>query len=64
MRKVECSIPGRERSKSLKQVVTAPLLNGLLKVRVSLVIGDDKYIRLAHVTIGGARQRTVTAQWP
>ena len=46
-RKVGCSNPRRDRSKSEKQVVTAPLLNAQQTVRVSRVLGDDHYKRMS-----------------
>ena len=36
-------IPGCDRPKSLKQVVTAPLPTARQHVRVSRVLGDDHY---------------------
>ena len=33
-------------------------------VRVSLVLGEDHYKRMPHVTVGVARLRTLSAQWP
>ena len=39
-----------EKPMSLKQVVTAPLLNALQQVRVSRVLGDDHYKRMPRVT--------------
>ena len=41
MRKVGCSNPGRDRPKSLTQVVTVPLPNARHQVRMSRVLGDD-----------------------
>ena len=40
---------------SLKQVVTAPLLISLQRVRVSRVLGDDLSKRMARDTVGLAR---------
>ena len=40
-RKVGCSNLSRDRPKSLKQLVTAPLPNARQKVRMSPVLGDD-----------------------
>ena len=37
------SIPGRDRPKSLKHVVTAPMPNTWQQVRVSQVLEDDHY---------------------
>ena len=51
MRKVGCSNPNRDRPKSLKQVVTAPLLNVRQKVGVSRVLEDNNYERLYRVTV-------------
>ena len=45
------SIPGRDRQKSLEQVVTAPLPNAQQQVWVSRVLGDDHYKGLACVTV-------------
>ena len=46
--------PVWDRPKSLKQVVTAPLLNARQQMWVSWVLGDDHYKGLAHVTVGVA----------
>ena len=61
MQKVVCSNPSRNKSKSQKQVVTAPLLINRQQVWVSR---DDHYKRMSRVTVGVARLRTLTAQWP
>ena len=53
-RKVRCSNPSSDRPRSLKQVVTAPLLNARQQVRVSRVLGDDHYKRMPSV-VGVAR---------
>ena len=59
------SIPGRDKPKSLKQVVTAPLPNAWQPVWVSRVLGDDHdYKRLARVAVGVARSKTLATQWP
>ena len=59
------SIPSRDRPKSLKQVVTAPLPNAWQPVWVSRVLGDDHdYKRLARVAVGVARSKTLATQWP
>ena len=47
-RKVRCSNPSRNRSKSLKQVVTAPLLYTQQQVWVSYILGDDYYKRMSE----------------
>ena len=60
---VECSNPSRDRPKSLKQAVTVPLPNARHEVWVSRVLGDDRYKRMPRVTVGVARERTLTAQW-
>ena len=57
----QCSIPGRDRPKCIKQVVIAPLPNARQQVWVSRVLGDDHYKGLARVKVGIAR---LTAQWP
>ena len=49
------SIPDRDKFKSLKQVVTAPLLNARQYVCVSRVLGDDYYKRMPRVTVGLVR---------
>ena len=49
------SHPIRDRPKSLKQVVTAPLLNARQQVWVSRVLGDGHYKRIPRVTEGVAR---------
>ena len=56
------SNPGRDRPKSLKQVVTAPLLSARQEVRASRVLGDDHYKRMTRVTVGVARLRTFIDQ--
>ena len=53
-RKFGCSNPSRERPKSLKQVVTAPLSNARHLVCVSWVLGDDHYKRSPRLTVGVA----------
>ena len=63
-RKVKCSNPSSNRPNSIKQVVIAPLTNSRHYVRVSRVLGDDHYKRMPRVTVGVARWRTLTAQWP
>ena len=57
-------VPVLARPKSKKQVVTAPLLNAQQYLRVSRVLKDDHYERMSCVTVGVARLRTLTAQWP
>ena len=54
-RKVGCSNPRRDRPKSLKQVVTAPLPNAQHQVWVSRVLRDDHYKRIPRDTVGVAR---------
>ena len=49
------SIPGRDRPKSLEQVVTDPLANARQKVWVSWVFGDDNFKQMQSVTVGVAR---------
>ena len=49
------SISSRDRPKSLKQVMTAPLPNAQQKVWVSQVIGDDHYKGLAGVKVAVTR---------
>ena len=46
------SIPGRDRPKSLKQVVTAALPNARQEMRLSRVLGDEHYKRMPRVTVG------------
>ena len=58
------SITGRDKPKSLNQVVTAPLPNAEQQVRVSRIQGDDRYKRKFPVKESVARSRTLTAQWP
>ena len=58
------SIPGRDRSKLLKQVVTAQLPNAQQQMWVSRVLGDDHYTGLGRVTVNVARLRTLTSQYP
>ena len=50
-----CSNHSRDKPKSLKQVVTAPLSNAGHWVLVSRVLGDDHYKRMPRVTVGVAR---------
>ena len=57
------SILGRDISKSLKQVVTAPLPNARHYVRVSRVLVDEHFKRVPRVTVNVARYRTLTTQW-
>ena len=57
------SISSRDRPKSLKREVTAPLTNARGQVWVSLVLRDDHYKGLALFTVGMARWWTPTAQW-
>ena len=54
---VRGSIPDLDRPKSIKQVVTAPLvlLNVRQQVLVSRVLGDDLYKGLASVKVDLAR---------
>ena len=59
---VRGSIHGRDRPKSLKQVMIAQWQT-LGNRCVSRVLGDDQYKRFAHVTVGVARYRILTAQW-
>ena len=42
----------RDRIMSLKQAVTAPLLNARQQVWVSRVLKDDHYKGIPHVTVG------------
>ena len=49
------SIPGRDKPKSVKQVVTAPLPNARQQVWVSWILEDGQFKGLAHVTVGVAR---------
>ena len=49
------SISSRDRPKSLKRVVTAPLPNARGQVRLSLVLRDDHYKGLALFTLGMTR---------
>ena len=44
------SIPGRDRPKSIKQVVTTPLQSAWQHVHVSRVPGDDHFKRMPRVT--------------
>ena len=53
------SISGRDRPKSLKQVVSAPLLNARHQVWVSQFLGDDHYKGLARVTVQNFQPFTV-----
>ena len=48
-------IPGQDRPKSLKQIVTAPRLNARQQVLVSRVLAHDYYKGLTRVTEGVAR---------
>ena len=50
-----CVNPSRDRPKSLEQVMTTPLPDAWLKVRVSRVLGDDHYKQMPRVTEGVAR---------
>ena len=63
-RKVGCSNPSRDRPKSLKQVVTAPLPNTHHLMWVSRVLRDDHHKQIPRVTVSVARYRTLTAQLP
>ena len=45
------SMPGRDRPKSLKQVVTVPLTSARQQVRVSRVLGDNHYKRMPRMTV-------------
>ena len=54
-RKVVCSNPRRDKPKSLKQIVTAPLPNTRHKVKVSCVLGEDHYKGMSRVTVAVAR---------
>ena len=48
--------PSRDRPKSYKQVVTAPLLNARQQERVTQVLGNDPYKRMPRcITVGVAR---------
>ena len=49
------SIPGQNRPKSLKQVVSAPTYNARQQEGLSRVLGDDHYKRMPRVTVGVAR---------
>ena len=64
MRKVGCSNPSRDRPKSLKQSMTAPMLNARQQMLVLRVLGVDHYKPVFRVTIGVTRSRTLTAHWP
>ena len=44
--------PSRDRPRSLKQVVTAPLPNAWQQVFVLRVLVDDYYKQMPHVTVG------------
>ena len=46
------SIPGRDRPKSFKEVIKAPLPSARQQVWVSRVLEDDDYKGLARVTVG------------
>lgn len=50
MRGFGCCIPGKDRPKTITQVVTVPLPN--VWQQVSQVLGADHYKRLAHVIVG------------
>ena len=54
----------RDSSKSLKQVVTALLLNAQQQVWESQVLKDDYYKRISRVTAVVARLRILTSQSP
>ena len=53
-------LPSREITKSIKQVVTAPLRDARQHVRVKRVLGDINLKRVSRVTVGVA----FTVQWP
>ena len=64
IREVWCSNSSRDRPTSYKQVLTTPLPNTGHLVRVTKVLGDERYKRMPLVTVGVARWRTLTARWP
>ena len=49
------SIPGRDKSMSMKQVVTARMPHAQQQVLVSWVLGDDNYKQMPRVTVGVER---------
>ena len=49
------SIPGRNKPKSLKQKVIAPLPSARRQVQVSWILGDDHHKRMPPATVGVAR---------
>ena len=49
---------------SLKQTVSAPLLNAWQQLQVSRLLVDDHYNWMSRVIIGVALQRTLTTPWP
>ena len=59
MRNVECSNPNRDIGKLKKQVETALRLNG--QKRCECQWSSEM---MFTVTVGAARLRTLTAQWP
>ena len=61
--KVGCLNPSRVRPKSLKQVVTAPLLKAPQQLWVSHVLRDDHYKQMPCITVGVAHSWILTAPW-
>ena len=57
-------IPSTDRLNSSEHIVTGPLPNAQPLVCVSLVLGDEHYKRMSRVTVGVARKRTLTVEWP
>ena len=53
-RKVGCSNPSRDSTKSLIEAVMVPLLNTRHEACVSWDFGDDHYKRMPHITVGVA----------
>ena len=51
---VQGSIPGWDRPKSLKRVLTTTLQNAQQEMQVSQVLGDNQYKGFNHVTVGVA----------
>ena len=54
-----CSNSGRDGSKFVKQIVTAPLPNARQWVRVSRILGDDHYKQMPRVTVGVAEETSL-----
>ena len=61
--RLDVRIPGAT-DQVVKQVVAALLLNARQLVGVLRVLGDDRYKRMPRITVGVARLRNLTAQWP